>query len=250
MFLRFLQQKGKVDAKSVDSQDIHALIHDYVVANGFPRSYQNQAVNSLMLYFRAVDGLRLELDGAERPRREHRLPHLLSKEVVKRLLEMTGNAKHRTMLSLIYAYGLRRGELLALKLSDIDGERTVLRVRAGKGQKDRMLPISEKVMAMLREYYRGFRPTVWLIEGGCEGVRYGERSLQLVFNRAACRTGVPAEATLHWLSHSYAAHLLEAGTDIRYIQTPLGHKSSKSTEIYTHVSTHSLQLLRSPIDDI
>ena len=113
MFLRFLQQKGKVDAKSVDLQDDHTFIHDYVVANGFSRSGQNQVVNSLELYFRAVDGPRLELDGAERPRREHRLPHVLSKEDVKRLLKMTGNAKHRTMLSLIHACGLRRGELLA-----------------------------------------------------------------------------------------------------------------------------------------
>lgn len=155
---------------------------------------------------------------------------------------------HRAMLRFVQACGLLRGELLVSKLSEIDGECKVLWVRAGKGEKDRMLPISEKVLAMLREYYKGFRPKVWLFEGESEGVRYGERSLQLVFKRAACRAGVPAEATLHWLRHSYATHLLEAGTDLRYIQTLLGHKSSKTTEIYTHVSTHSLQLIRSPFD--
>jgi integrase/recombinase XerD len=250
LFLRYWQQEGKVDLQSFTPYEINAFNHDYIVANGFSRSYQNQMVNSLKLFFKTVEGLRLKPDEIERPRREHRLPHVLSKAHVKRLLEKTGNTKHRTMLSLIYACGLRRGELLALRLSDIDGERKVLWIRAGKGEKDRMLPISAKLLTMLRAYYKGYRPKVWLFEGEMEGTRYGERSLQLVFKQAACRAGIPPEATLHWLRHSYATHLLEAGTDLRYIQTLLGHKSSKTTEIYTHVSNHSLQLIRSPFDDI
>jgi integrase/recombinase XerD len=207
-------------------------------------------VNALKLFFKTVEGLRLSPDAIERPRREHRLPHVLSKDEVKRLLEQTVNEKHRTMLSLIYACGLRRGELLALKLGDIDGERKVLWVRGGKGAKDRMIPLSDKVLAMLRAYYKGHRPKAWLFEGEKEGERYGERSLQLVFKQAARRSGVVPDATLHWLRHSYATHLLEAGTDLRYIQALLGHKSSKTTEIYTHVSTHSLQQIRSPFDDL
>ena len=141
-------------------------------------------------------------------------------------------------------------EVLALKLGDIDGDRKVLWVRGGKGAKDRMIPLSDRALAMLRGYYKGHRPKVWLFEGEKEGERYGERSLQLVFKQAACRAGVVREATLHWLRHSYATHLLEAGTDLRYIQVLLGHKSSKTTEIYTHVSTHSLQQIRSPFDDL
>ncbi len=154
------------------------------------------------------------------------------------------------MLSLIYACGLRRGELLSLKLTDIDRDRKVLWVRGGKGAKDRMIPISEKVLEMLREYYRGYRPKEWLFEGEKVGERYGERSLQLLFKRAAKKAAIQEQATLHWLRHSYATHLLEAGTDLRYIQELLGHKSSRTTEIYTHVSTRSLQQIRSPFDDL
>lgn len=126
------------------------------------------------------------------------------------------------MLSLVYACGLRRGELLALKLGDIDGNRKVLWVRGGKGAKDRMIPLNDKALTMLRGYYKGHRPKVWLFEGEKEGERYGERSLQLAFKQAACRTGAVRDAALHWLRHSYATHLLEAGTDLRYIQALFG----------------------------
>ncbi len=154
------------------------------------------------------------------------------------------------MLSLIYACGLRRGELLSLKLTDIDRDRKVLWVRGGKGAKDRMIPISEKVLEMLREYYRGYRPKEWLFEGEKVGERYSERSLQNVLKQACARAGVNPNTTLHWLRHSYATHLLEAGTDLRYIQELLGHKSSRTTEIYTHVSTRALEQIRSPFDDL
>ena len=250
LFLRFWQLAGKKELKAFTSEDINAFNHDYIVANGYSRSYQNQVVNALKLFFKTVEGLQLSPDAIERPRRAHRLPHVLSKDEVKRLLDLTVNEKHRTMLSLVYACGLRRGELLALKLGDIDGDRKVLWVRGGKGAKDRMIPLSDRALAMLRGYYKGHRPKVWLFEGEKEGERYGERSLQLVFKQAAYRAGVVREATLHWLRHSYATHLLEAGTDLRYIQALLGHKSSKTTEIYTHVSTHSLQQIRSPFDDL
>lgn len=250
LFLRYWQQAGKTELNAFTSNDINAFNHDYIIGNGYSRSYQNQVVNALKLFFKTIEGLRLSPDAIERPRREHRLPHVLSKEDVKRLLEQTVNAKHRTMLSLIYACGLRRGELLALKLSDIDGDRKVLWVRGGKGAKDRMIPLSDKVLVMLRTYYKGYRPKLWLFEGEREGERYGERSLQLVFKRAAEKAAIQKAATLHWLRHSYATHLLESGTDLRYIQELLGHKSSRTTEIYTHVSTRSLQKIRSPFDDL
>ncbi len=250
LFLRYWQQAGKTELKAFTSDDINSFNHDYIVANGYSRSYQNQVVNALKLFFKTVEGLRLSPDAIERPRREHRLPHVLSKDEVKRLLEQTVNVKHRTMLSLIYACGLRRGELLALKLSDIDGERKVLWVRGGKGAKDRMIPLSDKALAMLRAYYKGHRPKQWLFEGEKEGERYSETSLQSVFKQSCKRAGVNEKATLHWLRHSYATHLLESGTDLRYIQELLGHKSSRTTEIYTHVSKRALEQIRSPFDDL
>jgi integrase/recombinase XerD len=250
LFLRYTKVQSEAQLKAFTAADINTFNYEFVVRNGHSRSYQNQIVNALKLFFRTVADRKLEPQQIERPRSDHRLPHVLSKEEVKRLLDQTVNVKHRTMLSLIYACGLRRGELLALKLGDIDGARKVLWVRGGKGAKDRMLPLSEKVLLMLRDYYKGYRPKVWLFEGDRAGERYGERSLQQVFKQACARSGVRSSASLHWLRHSYATHLLEAGTDLRYIQELLGHKSSRTTEIYTHVSKRALEQIRSPFDDL
>ena len=113
-----------------------------------------------------------------------------------------------------------------------------------------MIPFSDKVLAMLRAYYKGHQPKLWLFEGEREGVRYSETSLQYVFKQSCKRAGVNEKATLYWLRHSYATHLLEAGTDLRYIQELLGHKSTRTTEIYTHVSRRALEQIRSPFDDL
>ncbi len=175
---------------------------------------------------------------------------MLSKEEVKMILEALTNIKHRTMLSLIYSCGLRRGELLRLKPADIDSKRGIVIIRQGKGKKDRIAPLSTKILEMLREYYKGYKPTEWLFEGQKKGEQYDERSLSNVLKQALAKTAIKKEVTLHWLRHSYATHLLEAGTDLRYIQELLGHSSSKTTEIYTHVSTKNLQQIRSPFDDL
>ena len=154
------------------------------------------------------------------------------------------------MLSLIYACGLRRSELLYLKPQDIESKRGVLIIRQAKGNKDRIAPISEKVITMLREYYKLYKPAKWLFEGREKGEPYSEKSLQSVLKQALNRTKIKKPVTLHWLRHSYATHLLESGTDLRYIQELLGHKSSQTTEIYTHVSTQSIQKIKSPFDDL
>ena len=175
---------------------------------------------------------------------------MLSKEEVAAILSASPNLKHRTMLSLIYACGLRRSELLALTPSSIDSKRHMLVILNAKGKKDRMVPISDKVIGMLREYYKAYRPKVWLFEGQEPGEPYSETSLQKVLKFSLNLANVNKPATLHWLRHSYATHLLESGTDLRYIQELLGHKSSRTTEIYTHVSEKSLQKVKSPFDDL
>jgi integrase/recombinase XerD len=145
---------------------------------------------------------------------------------------------------------LRRSELLNLKPDNIDANRHLLLILNAKGKKDRVVPISDKVIELLRVYYKSYKPETWLFEGQKAGEKYSERSLQLVFKQSLNKAGIKKAATLHWLRHSYATHLLESGTDLRYIQELLGHKSSKTTEIYTHVTEKSLAKIKSPFDDL
>lgn len=174
----------------------------------------------------------------------------MSKEEVKAILQAHQNVKHLAMLDLIYACGLRRGELLNLKLVDINSNRGLLRINQGKGNKDRVVPISEKILELLREYYLYEKPKVYLFEGEKLGEKYSEGSIQKVLKKALEKAKIKKPVTLHWLRHSYATHLLENGTDLRFIQELLGHNSSKTTEIYTHVSQKSLQKIKSPFDDL
>jgi integrase/recombinase XerD len=154
------------------------------------------------------------------------------------------------MLAMIYSCGLRRSELLHLRFSDIDSKRNIVLLKNAKGKKDRIAPLSPKILDMLREYYIGYKPQTWLFEGQIKGEQYSEKSLQSVLKQALQKTGISKPVTLHWLRHSYATHLLESGTDLRYIQELLGHSSSKTTEIYTHVSMKSIQQIKSPFDDL
>jgi len=246
-FVRFIKPKSPGEAST---EDMVQFVHEYVLPNHLSNSYQNQVINAAKLFYSHVYSKDMQADLLERPRREHRLPNVLSKDEVSDILKAHRNLKHRTMLSLIYACGLRRSELLNLKPADIESGRGLLRIRQSKGKKDRVIPISEKVIAMLRAYYKAYKPLVWLFEGQYEGLPYSEKSLQSVLKQALDKAGIKKPATLHWLRHSYATHLLEAGTDLRYIQELLGHRSSRTTEIYTHVSTSSLKNIKSPFDDM
>lgn len=247
VFLQFIQPKTSDEATNDDMQ---RFVYQYMIPHRLSFSYQNQAVNAAKLFFKTIRGSKLEVEQLERPRREHKLPNVLSKEEVAAILSASPNLKHRAMLSLIYACGLRRSELLNLKFGNVDSKRHLLIIVNAKGKKDRVVPISDKVIAMLREYYKVYRPAVWLFEGQEPGEPYSETSLRKVLKFSLRLANVNKPATLHWLRHSYATHLLESGTDLRYIQELLGHKSSRTTEIYTHVSEKSLQKVKSPFDDL
>lgn len=246
-FLVFYREKA---ISEINNNDVVDYNNEFILKNNLSASYQNQIVNALKLYFKTIQNSEIEVDKIHRPRREHKLPNVLSKEEVKSILEALKNNKHKTMLSLIYACGLRRSELLNLKPSNIDSKRKLLLVKQSKGKKDRIVPISEKLIELLRNYYQEFKPKVWLFEGQQESVKYSERSLEEVLKKGVTLAKIRKPVTLHWLRHSYATHLLENGTDLRFIQELLGHKSSKTTEIYTHVSTKSLQNIKSPFDDL
>lgn len=246
-FLLFCNSKP---VEQIQESDVVRYNNEYILKNGLSSSYQNQIVNAIKLFFRTQENCLMNPDLVHRPKREKALPNVLSKEEVKMILCAPVNIKHRAMLSLIYSCGLRRGELLNLKPTDIDAKRGIVIIRQGKGKKDRIAPLSEKILALLREYYAAYRPKTWLFEGQKPHTPYDERSLASVLKQALAKTAIKKPVTLHWLRHSYATHLHESGTDIRYIQELLGHKSSKTTEIYTHVSTRHIQKIKSPFDDL
>ncbi|HOT88520.1 MAG TPA: tyrosine-type recombinase/integrase [Bacteroidales bacterium] len=247
---QFLTYYSEKDISTLNNDDIVSYVYNHIVKQGYSFSYQNQLINAVKLFFREVEKSEIKIEKLQRPRREHKLPNVLSKEEVKLIVEAPTNTKHRAMLSLIYACGLRRSELLNLKSKDVDSKRHLLIIRNAKGYKDRVVPISEKLIEMLRDYYKAYKPKIWLFEGQKIGEQYSEESLAKVLKNALTLCNIKKPVTLHWLRHSYATHLLESGTDLRYIQELLGHKSSKTTEIYTHVSQKSIQQIRSPYDDL
>ncbi|MBK9329425.1 MAG: site-specific integrase [Sphingobacteriales bacterium] len=244
-FLLFYNTKP---VEEITNVDLITYNNEFILKNNLSASYQNQIVNAVKLFFRTIENKVMNEELIHRPKREKVLPNVLSKEEIKLILDAHSNIKHKAMLSLIYSCGLRCGELLALKPKHIDSKRNILIIKQAKGRKDRITPLSSKIIELLRAYYIAYKPVEYLFEGQNKGQDYDERSLQNILKQALQKTGIKKPVTLHWLRHSYATHLLENGTDLRYIQEILGHSSSKTTEIYTHVSTKNIQKIISPYD--
>jgi len=244
----FLSYYYKKKSEDITNEDLVEFNNRYIIANKLSASYQNQVVNAVKLFFRITLQKSINIDLIHRPKNPKLLPNVLSKEEVKAILNVQSNIKHKAMLSLIYSCGLRCGELLRLKLTDVDSKRGLLIIRQSKGRKDRIAPLSTKIVDMLREYYLAYKPSIYLFEGQRKETMYDERSLQHVLKQALHKCGINKPVSLHWLRHSYATHLLENGTDLRYIQELLGHSSSRTTEIYTHVSNRELGKIKSPFD--
>ncbi len=244
-FLKYCKEKS-ID--EITSRTVSQFNYDFIVKSNKSHSYQNQAINSLKQYFR-YKGLDVEIELIERPRKEKRLPIILSQEEIKKLIDHTLNLKHKVLLSLIYSAGLRISEAINMKLTDIDSQRMIIHVKNAKGNKDRYTLLSTKVLQLLREYYSIYVPKKYLFEGQ-KGDQYSDRSAQMVLRNSAQKAGIMKKITLHTLRHSFATHLLENGTDIRYIQNLLGHSSPKTTMIYTHVSETAVQKIQNPFDRI
>jgi site-specific recombinase XerD len=177
------------------------------------------------------------------------LPIVLSAKDIAKIIEVTKNLKHKTILLLIYSGGLRLSELINLRIEDIDSEMMKIHIREAKGRKDRYIMLSENVLALLRDYYKLFKPKNYIIEGQGGG-RYSPQSVQSVFKSAINKAGIKKKATVHSLRHSFATHLLDDGTDIRYIQELLGHKRLETTQIYKHLSSYSINKIKSPADKL
>lgn len=238
------------DPDLIDFDDVVNFNENYIIDECKSSSSQNIFISALKLYFEIILGKEILADELRRPRREHRLPQIFSKDEVVKIISSVRNIKHRTMLATVYSCGLRCGEMLNLRLTDIDSERMLMHIYLGKGKKDRIIPLPKKLLEILRDYYKAYKPTEYVFEGELTGQKYSETGLRQVFQHALKRAGINRKAKLHWLRHSYATHLLEGGTDLRFIQEILGHSSSRTTEIYTHVSVRNIQMIRNPFDDL
>jgi integrase/recombinase XerD len=229
--------------------DVIRFNHEVILRERLSISYQRLIIGAIKLFYGRLQEHGMEIDRLDRPFKEHKLPIVLSKSEVESILRAAGNIKHKAMLSLMYSCGLRRGEVLALKKADLDSGRNLIRIVQAKGRKDRYVPFSGKLKQLLESYYDQWKPKEYVFEGE-KGGRYSERSIAKVLERAVQRAGIRKDVTLHTLRHSFATHLLEAGTDLRYIQEVLGHSSPKTTMIYTHVSSQRIGEIRSPLDDL
>jgi len=216
---------------------------------GLSYGYQNQIINAIKFYYEKVLGRKKEFYDIPRAKRPHKLPVVFSEEEIVILLGQVKNLKHKCILYLIYSGGLRISEAVKMKISDIDSTRNIIVIRGGKGKKDRTTLLSQKVLELLRQYYKEYRPKEYLFEGETGG-QYSVKSIQNIFNKALESSGIKKNATVHTLRHSFATHLLERGTDLRYIQDLLGHESSKTTEIYTHVTMKAKDKIVSPLDNL
>ncbi|PXY02607.1 recombinase [Marinifilum breve] len=228
---------------------INQYLYELVEKQKISLSQQNQRINAIKFYFEKVLGRTKEYYTIDRPRKHRALPKVISEQEVLKMLKGTTNLKHKAILATIYSAGLRRGELLNLRKQDIWFDKKLIFVRAGKGKKDRTTVFSESLIVVLKKYLEIYKPNYYLFEGK-DRTKYTASSVLRIVDKAAKLAKIERHVTPHMLRHSFATHLLEQGTDLRYIQTILGHGSSKTTEIYTHVSKRSLAKIKSPLDTI
>lgn len=247
-FGRFLGAHPSKEPIDIDEQDIRAYLQG-MIREDKSDSHVNMALNAIKFHYEVVLGMPNRFYSIERPRKRTALPIVLSKVEIKRLIMATTNIKHKCIVTLLYSAGLRRGELLKLTPQDIDSQRMLIRVRKAKGNKDRYTLLSPKLLTDLRTYYLEYKPQKWLFEGPT-GSAYASTSVLNIVKRAAKKAGIKHKITPHVLRHSFATHLLENGTDLRRIQILLGHSSSKTTEIYTHVAKSTYEGTQSPLDDL
>ncbi|MEJ2053960.1 MAG: tyrosine-type recombinase/integrase [Calditrichaceae bacterium] len=236
------------DLRNITPDRVNDYLLELIKTKFISPSQQNQRINAIKFYYEKIPGNEKLYYSIHRPRKESKLPQVLSKNQVKSILKSCDNIKHKCILSLIYSAGLRRSELIQLKISDIDSERMVLNIRGSKGKKDRNSLLSKNMLYLLREYYKVYKPKDYLFEG-VKGKSYSPTSVAAILKKATIKAEIRKNVTPHMLRHSFATHLLEQGTDLRYIQELLGHSSSKTTEIYTHVSKSAIEKIKNPIDD-
>ncbi|MCR9287488.1 MAG: tyrosine-type recombinase/integrase [Bacteroidetes bacterium] len=248
-FFKFLCYFNSRDLKDVTKEEIEAFMYKLVVKEKLSESAQNQFVNAIKFYYEQVLGQPREYYDIQRPKKSKNLPNVLSKGDVKKILNQPKNIKHRAILATLYSAGLRIGEIINLRIQDIRSEEGYIYIKGAKGKKDRRTILSGKLLELLREYFIKDKPAYWLFEGQSGG-QYSTRSIQSIFRRAIKEARINPWATPHTLRHSFATHLLQQGVSLRDIQALLGHSSSKTTEIYTHILKVNNKCFESPLDSI
>ncbi len=234
--------------EQISINDIRAYNHDAFLKKDKSRSAQNIWISALKLFLEKLEISNIEISEVERPRARTYLPNILSIDEVKELISSYKNLKHKALILTVYSCGLRRSEVLNLKLNDIDSGRGMIRIKNSKGAKDRDIPLPVPLLGLLRAYFKKFKPKEYLFEGS-DGGKYSSSSLRSILIQGVRRTKIRKRITLHSLRHSYATHLVEKQINLRYIQEALGHKSSKTTEIYTKLSKDQMSKMISPIDE-
>lgn len=244
---RFVQAIKK-DLRTISKDDIQGYLAIQLEERKKSHAYVSQALSSIKFLFKYV--LRKNVDSMDipRPKKEHKLPQVLSQEEIAKILTTVKNVKHRAILFLTYSAGLRVSEVVRLTYNDLHPDRKLIRIKQGKGNKDRYTLLSDTAMGVLNEYITYFKPQKWLFTGENPENHISERTVQVIFKNTLVKAGIKRDLSVHSLRHSFATHLLESGTDLRYIQELLGHKSSKTTEIYTHVSNKDLARIQNPLD--
>ena len=238
----------KIEIDQLTKDDIIEYLF-YLIKNNYSKSTQNQHINAIKFYFEKCLGKKREYYLIERPRKEKKLPTVLIKNEIQLLFGNTHNLKHLTILAVIYSCGLRISELINISLNDIDNNRMIIHIRKGKGNKDRQVQLTNQVLELLRMYYKKYLPVNYLIVGQ-NGGKYSTTSIQKIIKKSALKARIYKKVTPHTLRHSFATHLLENGTDIRFIQKILGHIDIKTTQIYTHVSNAQLKNIQNPSDSL
>ena len=244
----FVRYISPLHPRKIKNDDIRAYLLHLIENENVAASTVNQVFNALRFLYVELYKMPFVIRNLPRPKKERKLPDVLDQEDVLKIIASVENLKHKTMLLLIYSAGLRVGEVVRLKADDIDSKRKLIHIRQAKGKKDRYTLLSDVVLEILRNYYKAYKPSDYLFEGAEGHSHLSERSIQNVFRRALKIAGIRKPVTVHSLRHSFATHLLENGTDLRYIQKVLGHASSKTTEIYTHVSKKILGKIANPLD--
>lgn len=247
MLTRWFNFYSDMDPVDLTADDVNRYNRDFIILNKYSVSYQNQLISAIKLFFKVCVGQTVELHNLVRPRKSQTLPKVLSFDEVKKVIALTANIKHRTLIMTLYSAGLRRSELVDLRIQDIHSDRGVIVILSSKGMKDREVPLSKELLIQLRKYFKLYRPKHFLFEGS-GGEKYSHTSVRKIVEQAALRAGINRVVTPHMLRHSFATHMLEMRVNLRYIQTILGHKSSKTTEIYTHVNPGYYRTLANPLD--
>ena len=244
----FLLFVGKRPLESIDNTMIQRFVERLVINKGYSISSHRQLISAIKHFGERFTLSGIEVTTLQRPKRQKRLPIVLSQQEVIALLRNTANLKHRMALALIYSAGLRISELLKLRTADIDPGRQQIRIHQAKGRKDRYVILAESIVPLLQNYLATYRPSDYLIEG-IDGGPYSAQSVRNFLRRSCRKAGIKKHITPHTLRHSYATHLIENGVGLRYVQELLGHAKPETTMIYTHIAKKDLLQIRSPLDD-